>query len=88
MPVCSQGNTNSAAPVSSGSSDLYYFSVGISPQLISMLRELAESSGQGRDAVIVKAFHLYKVSVDARREGKAVGIAPTADVLETEFVGL
>ena len=35
-----------------------------------------------------KAFFLYKSAIQARREGKAVGIAVKADDLEAEFVGL
>jgi hypothetical protein len=38
--------------------------------------------------LISKAIALYTEAADATRKGKAVGIAPTADVLETEFVGL
>jgi hypothetical protein len=35
-----------------------------------------------------KALGLYKLAEEAKREGKAVGIAETPDSLETEFVGL
>jgi hypothetical protein len=35
-----------------------------------------------------KAIGLYTLAKEAKREGKAVGIATTSDSLETEFVGL
>jgi hypothetical protein len=66
----------------------YHVTLTMSEDVASMLADLARSSGQDLDEVISKAFLLYKASADARREGKVVGIAPTADVLETEFVGL
>lgn len=52
------------------------------------LLALSRDSGQNVEAVIVKALGMYRVALDATREGKAVGIAAAADVLETEFVGL
>ena len=39
------------------------------------------------DEVISKAFVLYIEAAEANRHGKSVGIASTADVLETQFVG-
>lgn len=60
----------------------------MSPAGYRMLEELAERSGQGIDDVVAKAFLLYRAALEAHKEGKAVGVAATADVLETEFVGL
>lgn len=63
-------------------------SMTMSPETFDTLTRLADLTGQGLDDVVSKAFLLYKVAVEAQREGKAVGIAPTPDSLETEFVGL
>jgi hypothetical protein len=63
-------------------------SVTMSEDAYAMLDRLARSSGQELRDVIGKAFLLYEAAVEARKEGKAVGIAPNADVLDTEFVGL
>lgn len=63
-------------------------SVTMSENGFAKLDRLARSSGQELGDVIGKAFLLYEAAVEARKEGKAVGIAPNADVLETEFVGL
>jgi hypothetical protein len=38
--------------------------------------------------VFRKALALYKLAREATKEGKAVGVAATPDVLETEFEGL
>ncbi|MBV8312360.1 MAG: hypothetical protein JO344_18410 [Planctomycetaceae bacterium] len=62
-------------------------SLSISPEAFNRLGELAEAPGKSWDEVISKAFVLYMEAVDASRKGKAVGIAPTADVLETQFIG-
>jgi hypothetical protein len=68
--------------------NLYEVSMSMSREAFQMLHGLAASSGQPLDDVIGKAFLLYKASIEAQRDGKAVGIAPSAEVLETEFVGL
>lgn len=62
-------------------------SMGLSTGMFNALAGLAKESGAGIEDVISKAFLLYKAAADAHREGKAVGIAPTADALESEFVG-
>ena len=63
-------------------------SMEMSEGALDMLGELASATGQKVEDVIGKAFLLYKAAVDAHKEGKSVGVAPTSDVLETEFVGL
>lgn len=59
----------------------------MSPEAFNKLAELAEAPGKSWDEVISKAFVLYMEAADADRKGKAVGIAPTADVLEIQFIG-
>ena len=67
--------------------DRLLLSLSISPEAFNRLGELAEAPGKSWDEVISKAFVLYMEAADASRKGKAVGIAPTADVLETQFIG-
>lgn len=62
--------------------------LGMSRQAFQDLIDLAESSGTPLEEIIGKAFLLYKCAAEAHRDGKAVGIAESAEVLETEFVGL
>jgi hypothetical protein len=62
-------------------------SLSISPEAFDKLGGLAEAPGKSWDEVISKASALYVEAADANQKGKAVGIAPTADVLETQFVG-
>lgn len=52
------------------------------------LIQLLCMTGESTDDLFRKAISLYKVAVEATQEGKAVGIATSPDVLETQFVGL
>jgi hypothetical protein len=52
------------------------------------LNELMSRTGDSPSDLFRKALGLYKLAEEAKREGKAVGIAETPDSLETEFVGL
>ena len=52
------------------------------------LRDLINKTGDDPVVLFRKALGLYKLAEEAKREGKAVGIAATPDSLETEFVGL
>jgi hypothetical protein len=67
--------------------DRYLVSLSMSPEAFEKLEELAEAPGKSWDEVISKALALYMEAVEATRTGKAVGIAPAADVLETQFIG-
>ena len=48
-----------------------------------VLRDTGDTPG----AMIAKALGLYMMALDAKRRGKAVGAADSADALETEFTG-
>jgi hypothetical protein len=80
---------NFTSPVTFSASDSGHINVclQLSHQSFATLDELAHSSGSSMAEVIAKAFVLYKAAAEASHQGKAVGIAPTPDVLETEFVG-
>jgi hypothetical protein len=67
--------------------DRLILSLSMSPEAFNKPGELAEASGKSWDEVISKAFALDAEAAEANRRGQAVGIATTADVLETEFVG-
>lgn len=61
--------------------------VEVSGETLGMLDRLARDGGTTLDEVIAKSFLLYREAAEASRRGKAVGVAPNPDVLETEFVG-
>jgi hypothetical protein len=61
--------------------------INVSGEMLGMLDHLAQDSGLTLEEVVLRAFVVYKEVVEARRQGKAVGIAPSPDVLETQFVG-
>jgi hypothetical protein len=70
-----------------GYSGSFSLSLQMSPEAFSSLEQLAHTTGSSIEDVISKAFILYEAAALASRQGKAVGIAPSPDVLETEFVG-
>jgi hypothetical protein len=60
----------------------------LSPEAARALDELIGQTGDTPSDLFRKALGLYALAEEAKREGKAVGIAATPDSLETEFVGL
>lgn len=60
----------------------------LTPEAAQELNQLLELTGDTPAVLIRKALGLYKVTQQAIREGKAVGIAETAESLESQFVGI
>jgi len=60
----------------------------LSPEAARALDNLIGRTGDTPSDLFRKALGLYALAEEAKREGKAVGIAATPDSLETEFVGL
>ena len=60
----------------------------LTPEAGKALDDLAESTGQDVSSLFRKSLALYKLAMEATKEGKAVGVAATPDVLETKFEGL
>lgn len=59
----------------------------LSPEALDLLTRLMEQTKDTPEDFFRKAFALYKAALDAHAEGKAVGVAPSPEALETEFVG-
>jgi hypothetical protein len=59
----------------------------LSPEAYRVLQQLMNETSEGPDDLFRKALAMYKAAVEARHEGKAVGVANSPDALETEFVG-
>lgn len=66
----------------------FFLSLRMSSEAFESLDQIARATGQPLEDVIAKSFLLYQTAAEASLQGKAVGIAPSADVLETQFVGL
>jgi hypothetical protein len=62
--------------------------VELSPDVTQMVDELMRKTGDSTTDLLRKALALYKLAVEAKSAGKAVGIATSPELLETEFVGL
>lgn len=66
----------------------YEMILDISPETRYLLSRLADEAGGDEFEVIAKAIALYQVALDARREGKHIGIFSEDCELEREIVGL
>jgi hypothetical protein len=78
------GSTAASARVTSSTQ----FILNLTPEAADELNQLMAQTGDNPTQLIRKALGLYKVTQQAIREGKAVGIAETADSLESQFVGI
>lgn len=68
--------------------DKIKLSLEVSPELNATLENLVvQGSGSSKSEVLRKAIALMQVAVDARQQGKRVGIAEQDQPLATEFVG-
>jgi len=66
----------------------YSYSINVSPEVDALLGEMAHASGGSKGDVIRKAIGLYKLALDAHKEGLRVGAAKGDQEMEVEFVGL
>jgi hypothetical protein len=57
------------------------------PEGGNVLNRLLNLTADDPSTIFRKAPALYQVALEANKHGKAVGVAPSADALETEFVG-
>lgn len=63
-------------------------SLDISPELNTLLEQLANTTGGTKSEVLRKAISLMEVAVEAKRQGKKFGIAERDQQLSTEIIGL
>jgi hypothetical protein len=61
--------------------------LAMTPEADEFLAELAKKSGLSEGEVLRLALGMFKTAVDAKRQGKHVGVASTPDVLDIELVG-
>jgi hypothetical protein len=59
----------------------------LSPEANRYLNRAMNLSNGEIDDIFRKALVMYTVALEAKRDGKAVGSAESADVLDVEFVG-
>ena len=60
----------------------------MSPEAYEFLTALTHETGLSGGGVLRKALLLYKVAIDAKRQGLHVGTVRDADRLDEEWVGL
>ncbi len=61
--------------------------LSVSTDLDGLLDRISREMGISKADAILRGIALLKAALDAKRDGKAVGAADSADTLETEFVG-
>ena len=61
--------------------------LSLPPAAAAAVDRVLTETGDPPGAMFGKALGLYMLALDARRRGKAVGAADSADALETEFTG-
>jgi len=59
----------------------------MTPEAGDFLADLARRTELGEGDVIRLALGMFKTAVDAKAQGKHVGVAKTPDVLDLELVG-
>lgn len=60
----------------------------VSPELNDTLNELAQKLGGTKSEVLRRAIALMEVMVDAKEQGKKIGIAEKDQPLATEIIGI
>lgn len=71
-----------------GNGEKIRLSLDVSPELNERLETLAEQTHGTKSDVLRKAIALMDLAVQAKREGKRVGIAEGDQALSTEIVGI
>jgi hypothetical protein len=62
-------------------------SLAMTPEAGDFVADLARRTGLREGDVIRLALGMFKTAVDAKEQGKHVGVATTPDVLDLELVG-
>jgi hypothetical protein len=61
--------------------------LAMTPEANEFLADLAQRTGLSEGNVLRLALGMFKIAVDAKQQGKHVGVASTPDVLDIELVG-
>lgn len=71
-----------------GSNEKVRVSLDISPQLYEKLQSLAQELHGTKSDVLRKSLVLLDVAVEARKNGKKLGLADSNNQLTTEIIGI
>jgi hypothetical protein len=61
--------------------------LAMTPEADQFLADLAQRTGLSEGEVLRRALGMFKTAVDAKEQGKHVGVAATPDALDVELVG-
>lgn len=65
--------------------DSYMLTLEMTPEIHNSLSQLSRDTGQTLNDVIRSALGMYKLAVDAHKEGKSVGISDRSDSMQMKF---
>ena len=61
--------------------------LAMTPEADEFLADLAQRTGLSEGDMLRLALGMFKTAIDAKQQGKHVGVASTPDVLDIELVG-
>jgi hypothetical protein len=61
--------------------------LAMTPEADEFLADLAQRTGLSEGEVLRRALGMFKTAIDAREQGKHVGVAATPEALDIELVG-
>ncbi len=82
-----QDTTTAAPSFRATTRDQIERNLAMSPEADDFLAELAHRTGLKEGEVIRLALILFKTAIDAKEQGKHVGIAEAPEMLDIELVG-
>ncbi len=63
-------------------------SMNATPQMMAVLEQMSQESGQPLDVVFTQAIALYRAALNVTAEGKHLGYTTSPDALEVEFTDI
>jgi hypothetical protein len=61
--------------------------LAMTPEANEFLADLAQRTGRSEGDVLRLALSMFKTAVDAKQQGKHIGVTSTPDALDVELVG-
>ncbi len=87
MGIMRSATASESLPFSGAATARVERNLTMTPEADHFLADLARRTGLKEGDVLRLALGMFKTAVDAKEQGKHIGIADTSDVLDTEFVG-
>jgi hypothetical protein len=87
MSMTEQASATDAMSVPESTTARVVRELVMTPEASELLTGLARETGRTEGDVLRMAIGMFKVAVDSKKEGKHVGVSPSREALDLEFVG-